>query len=330
MTVIEGIEVPHYTLNNETKYAILNNDPIEEFLHVIMVVSNPCNFARRIILAKEFIQRMEFEKHVKLYIVEMAYNNEPYYLTDEFNSMHLRLRTKHLLWHKENMINLGIQKLLPADWKAAAWIDADVEFESPEWALHALKVLNGSRDIVQLFSHAVDMDPQQHAMRIFQSFGFQYNKGIKYTNGGLNYFHPGYAWAITRRAYEKIGGLYQNGILGSGDFNMAMSLIGKAISSVNRGESDSYKNDVLAYETRIKGLRIGYIPGVIRHYYHGTKANRFYNTRWKILIEYCYDPIKHITTDKDGIIIPTEDFPKSMLQEIRNYFYSRNEDDKVI
>ena len=214
MTVIEGIEVNHYTLNNEIKYAILNNEPIEEFLHIIMVISNPCNFARRIILAKEFIQRMEFEKNVKLYIVEMAYGNEPYYITDEFNQNHLRLRAKHILWHKENMINIGIKKLLPENWKAVAWIDADIEFESHDWALNALKVLNGSRDIIQLFSHAVDMDKSEHAMRLFQSFGFQYNKGIKYTTGGLNYFHPGYAWAMTRRAYDKIGGLYENGILG--------------------------------------------------------------------------------------------------------------------
>lgn len=330
MTVIEGIEVNHYSLNNETKYAIMNNDPIEEFLHVIMVISNPCNFARRIILAKEFIQRMEFEKNIKLYIVELAYGNEPYYLTDEFNTNHLRLRTKHILWHKENMINIGIQKLLPKTWKAVAWIDADIEFESHDWALNALKLLNGSRDIIQLFSHTIDMDSSEHAMKIFQSFGFQYNKGIKYTNGGLNYFHPGYAWAITRRAYDKIGGLYQNGILGSGDFNIAMSLIGKAICSVNRGESEAYKKDLLEYQDKIKGLRIGYIPGVIRHYFHGTKANRHYNTRWKILIEHKYEPAKDITIDENGIIIPTENCPKKMLQDIRNYFYSRNEDDKII
>ena len=26
---------------------------------------------------------------------------------------------------------------------------------------------------------------------------------------GINYWHPGYAWACTRKAYEKMGGLYE-------------------------------------------------------------------------------------------------------------------------
>lgn len=327
MTVIEGLEVSHHTLNNEMKYAIINNDPIEEYLHVIVVMSNPCNFKRRVLLAKEFIQRMEFEENVKLYIVELAYKNEPFYITEEGNKRHLQLRTKHLLWHKENMINIGIQRLLPDNWKAAAWIDADVEFEDPNWAINALKILNGSRDIIQLFSHCVDMDSRQYAMRIFQSFGFQYNKGLKYTFGGINYFHPGYGWAITRKAYQKMGGIYQYGILGSGDFNMALCLIGKGIESVNRGESESYKQHVLDYEKKLKTLRVGYVPGIIRHYYHGSKANRHYHTRWKILIEYNYDPLKHIKTDEYGLLIPTKECPNELLAKINDYFYSRKEDD---
>jgi hypothetical protein len=326
MTVLEGITINHIPLINDIKYAILNNDPLEEKLNVIIVVSNPCNFKRRIILAKEFIARMEFESNVNLYIVELAYNNEPYYLTESDNSKHLQLRCKTLLWHKENMINLGIKKLLPSNWKACAWIDADVEFDSPTWALDTLKVLNGSKDIVQVFSHCIDMNYNEYAMRIFQSFGFQYSKNLKYTSSGLNYFHSGYGWAITRKAYEKIGGLYEYGILGSGDFNMALCLIGQAINSVNRGESSEYKKSVLDYETKVKGLRIGYIPGIIRHYFHGSKKDRGYDSRWKILIKYNYNPNIHIKKNEDGLIIPSNKCPKEIITEIKQYFFSRNED----
>jgi len=328
MTVIEGIKVEHHSLDNECKYAIINNDKIEENLHVIMVISNPCNFRKRILLAREFIERMEFEEDIILYIVELAYNNEPYYVTEENNPRHLQLRGKTLLWHKENMINIGIRKLLPPDWKAVAWIDADVEFDSPFWAQSALKILNGSRDIIQLFSHCIDMDQHKYAMRVFQSFGFQYSKGLKYTIGSVNYFHPGYAWAMTRKAYERMGGLYEYGILGSGDFNMALCLIGKGIETVNRGECESYKQSVLDYESNIKRLRIGYVPGIIRHYYHGNKSNRKYQTRWKILIEYGYDPAKHVTKDEQGLLVPTKSCPRQMLKEIHEYFFSRNEDEE--
>ena len=326
MTVIENVEVAVHKLTNEMKYAIINNDQVDDTLHVVTVMSNPCNFRRRVVLAKEFINRMEFEQDVTLYVVELAYGNEPFYITDPENPRHLQLRGDTILWHKENMINIGVQKLLPKTWKAMAWVDADVEFESPCWAADALRILNGSRDIIQLFSHCIDMDRETRAMRIFQSFGFQYNKGFDYTISGLNYFHPGFAWACTRKAYDKLGGIYEHAILGSGDYVLSMSLIGQAIQTVNRGETSNYKQHALAYEKKMKRMRIGYVPGVIRHHYHGSKKNRGYMNRFKILINHNYDPFIHVTHDANGLLVPTADCPKEMLREIAAYFFSRAED----
>ena len=223
---------------------------------------------------------------------------------------------------------MGVQKLLPEKWKAFAWIDADIEFESVTWASDTLKILNGCCDIVQLFSHAIDMDNSMNCMNIFPSFGFQY---IKQRPRGLpgtqNFWHPGFAWAMTRKAYEKVGGLYQNSILGSGDHNMARGLIEKGRESVNQNATIGYKNNVTEFENKIKNLRLGYVPGVIRHYYHGSKANRKYSERWMILVNNMYDPYVHITTNNDGLLIPTKECPKQLLTDILQYFKERNEDD---
>ena len=60
MTVINGIEIDYITYSkNDIKEAINNNEPIENKLHVIAVISNPCLFAKRYILTKEFINRMQ-------------------------------------------------------------------------------------------------------------------------------------------------------------------------------------------------------------------------------------------------------------------------------
>lgn len=150
---------------------------------MITVISNPAQFAHRYILAKEFIHRLEADPNVILYVVELAYSNQNYYITDSKNSRHLQLRTDSVLWHKENMINIGVKHLLSSNWKAFAWIDADVEFENPSWAKDTLKILNGHSYIVQLFSHAVDMDTDESAMQIFASFGYQYTK--KHNKNGL-------------------------------------------------------------------------------------------------------------------------------------------------
>ena len=319
MTVLEEVEeLIKFRIykQNEIKTAIINNDPIEEKLNVIVVVSNPCLYLKRYILLKEFIKRIEEqETNDKLFIVELAYGDQEYVVTDKNNKNHLQLKTQVPLWHKENMINLGVKYLLPSDYKAFAWIDGDVEFESPTWALDTLKILNGSKDIVQLFSHAVDMDNNEKAMSIFSGFGYNYCKELEYnSNRGINYWHPGYAWAITRKAYERIGGLYENEILGSGDYFTAMSIIKEM---TNRRE----------LYIKMKSLRLGYVPGVIRHYFHGSKINRKYSERWKILEKHIYNFNKHITKDEIGVLIPTSEFTEEFKNDIFQYFLERKEDE---
>ena len=225
------------------------------------------------------------------------------------------------------MINVGVRKLLPPTWKAFAWVDADIEFENTSWASDTLKVLNGTKDIVQIFSHAIDMNYNMSTMRIFNSAGFQYVKELPYSNTGDNQWHPGYAWAMTRKAYDKIGGLYEKAILGSGDNIMMLSLLGHGLKAVNSKSTEDYKNSIIEFENNMKHLRFGYIPGIIRHYYHGSKANRKYNDRWKILIKYNFSPDIHITYDMNGIIIPTPMFSDDFKKEIFDYFKERNEDD---
>lgn len=325
MTVLDGIELDVHT-RNYTKEAIQHNDPLDTHLHVVMVVSNPCFFKRRYALARQFMLRMEKEQHIKLYVVELCYKKQNFILTQSKNPRHLQLRTETPIWHKENMINLGIQKLLPSDWKAVAWIDADIEFESNTWAKDTLKILNGHSDIIQLFSHAVDMDKEELAMSVFNSGGYQFEKGNPYKLG-INYWHPGFAWACTRKAYEQMGGLYDQGILGSGDNIMMMSLLSSVHKAINDDNTAEYLKTAYDFQDRVKNLRFGYVPGVIRHYFHGQKVNRKYRERWQILVENKYNPLEHLCRDKNGLYIPTRECPSKLLKDIMDYFRQRNEDD---
>ena len=329
MTVINNIEIDciDYKMN-DAKYAILNNEPIEEKLNVIIVISNPCLYGTRYKLANEFIKRMEEEEeHVNLFVVELIYNNQKYIITDKKNKRHLQIKTDVPLWHKENMVNLGVAHLLPKNYKAFAWIDADVEFENTTWAIDTLKILNGSKDIVQVFSHCVDMDKDGSNLNIFNGFGYSYSKNKKYTTNGSNYWHPGYAWAITRKAYERIGGLYDKGILGSGDNIIALSLINKVSHTLNVDYHEGYKESILEFQKKTKGLRLGYVPGVIRHFFHGSKKNRKYTERWNILIQHAFSPLTHVKYDTKGILVPTEEFSSDFENDILNYFKERNEDE---
>jgi len=130
-------------------------------------------------------------------------------------------------------------------------------------------------------------------MNVFNSAGFQYVKRVPYGTG-KHQWHPGFAWACTRAAYERMGGLYDYGILGSGDNIMLMSLLGHGLSAIHAESTTGYKVSVLAFQIRVQDLRFAYVPGVIRHYYHGTKENRRYVERWKILVDHAYDPLKYV------------------------------------
>lgn len=328
MTVINGIEIDDINFKiNELKLALNNNNQIEKKLNVIVVISNPCLYARRYQLFNQFINRMNEDDNVELYVVEMAYGDQKFIVTKSSNPKHLQIRSATPLWHKENMINVAVKKLLPKNYKAFAWVDADVEFESNTWASDTLKILNGYKDVVQIFSHAVDMDKDETTLNIFNSFGYSYAKNKQYTSKGLDYWHPGFAWAITRKAYEKIGKLYDVGVLGSGDNIMAFAFINKSKNYTNSKYSDEYNNSMVEFQEKAKTLRLGYVPGVIRHYYHGKKKNRNYVERTAVLAKHQYSPVKDITYDNNGIIIPTKEFSDEFKEDIMSYFWERKEDE---
>jgi len=329
MTIINGIEIDNIDYKvNDIKHAIANNTTIEAKLNVIIVISNPCLYARRYILCREFMKRFEEEEeNVNLYIVELIYPDQRFIITDKNNKKHLQLKTQTPIWHKENMVNLGVTKLLPNNWKAFAWIDADIEFESNSWAIDTLKILNGCKDVVQLFSHAVDMDKDKNTMNIFNGFGYSFSKQKSYTAKGGNYWHPGFAWAMTRKAYEKIGGIYDKGVLGSGDNMMAFSFINKVENTLNMDYHEDYKNSILIFQENARKLRLGYIPGVIHHHYHGSKQNRQYTNRWQILVDHKFSPSEHLKYHKNGLLIPTKLFCEEFKNDIMNYFKERKEDE---
>ena len=152
--------------------------------------------------------------------------------------------------------------------------------------------------------------------------GFRYKK----TND-LDFSHPGYAWAITRNAYEKIGGLYELSILGSGDHNMLLGLFGLGADSLHFKVHSGYKQSIALYESKLKMLRFGYVPTIIRHYFHGSKKNRKYTERWNILVDNGFNPLTHLTHAQDGLLIPTSECPKKLLDDILSYFVERNEDE---
>jgi len=324
--------------------AINYHTPTSPTLHVIFSVTNPGRYESRYVRIREFIERMERRDHhhVQLHIVEMVYEEEedggygPFNITEPDNPHHLQLRTKDMMWHKENLINIGVRKLLPPDWKAMAWVDAELEFESPTWALDTLKILTtGCRDVVQLFTHGLNLDARGVSFGVEGGFGFFYSFGSPYQKvWGPDWWHPGYAWAMSREGYEIIGRLYQYNIVGGGDEMQALSMMGYHGGLDNMKTmkgyiaSPAHHRHVVEWERGTSQLRIGYTPGVVKHHFHGERNKRGYYPRQMIVKEMAYDPATHVKMrEGDDVLVPTEAFPPESLKKIRDYFKSREEDE---
>jgi hypothetical protein len=296
-------------------------------LHVVVPINNYVRFSRRYELFWKFKEAIEKNPLVELYIVEVAFGDRAFMVTEKDNPKHLQLRTTDEIWHKEDSINKMVQRF-PLNWQYVAWIDGDVEFINTKFAEEAIHQLQHYK-IVQLFETVCNMGPDGEVISMFKSFCSQYINGKKWSlQKEYEFWHPGFAWACTRQAWNEMGCLIDYAILGAADHHMALALIGRAKESYPGGAHHNYKSKILQFEARCeKHIRrnIGYVKGTIVHYWHGKIKDRRYRERWDILLENDYDPEVHIKRDWQGLYSLEPD-AVGLRDGIRRYFRQRNED----
>lgn len=295
-------------------------------LYVVTCISNPVRYQSRYDLYHRFAEQMRRDGAI-LYTTEMAFGDRPHEVTQADNPRHIQLRSTHELWHKEQMLNIAISRL-PSDAKYVAWIDADVMFHRHDWIEETIHQLQHYK-FVQLFSHATDLSPMFQPMKTHTSFVHDWYHGTpKDEHGYMKPGHPGYAWAGTMEALHACGGLLDHAILGSADRHMADAFLGRVHKGYHKNIHKNYKKLCEQWQKRamhhVNG-NIGYVSGTISHYWHGSKQNRHYNDRWKILVEHQFDPLTDIWRDTQGLWQLTHEKP-GLRDAIRKYFRSRAED----
>jgi hypothetical protein len=291
-------------------------------LYVILPYFNFCNFKRRRELFINFVNENSKNSKLKIIVVELI-GKTPLGNLNVWK--HLKFRMDGQLWIKENLINKGVA-VLPKDWRYMAWIDADIKFLNEHWIDDTIYELKKS-DIVQLWRSAINLGPFGETIKVDKSFGYMANgSGTEWTpTDKYGNWHPGYAWACTRRFFNRTGGLIDWAILGSADRHMAMAMIGKALESGPSKMHANYRDMLEEFQNRVKGLSLGWINGTIVHNWHGTLENRKYKERWNILIHNKYDPFLDIGVNDEGIIQLTSR-GKRLEAEIKTYFLARSED----
>lgn len=293
-------------------------------LHVIAVVSNVAQYQSRYRLFHEFRERMHSTANVKLHTVECAFGDRSFQVGADWN-----VRTDQSIWTKESLVNIAEANLLPNDYKYLAWIDADVEFRSPTWALDTIHRLQHYA-VVQPFQQAEDLTHSGTISTLFSSFGHLQQKGCKLQNkrgGEYSFGHPGFAWACRRDFFEAVGGLIDWGILGSADTYMAWAMIGKPEEAIRSELHPSHLKLTRAWSKKALRLthgQVGCTPGRLEHHFHGPKARRYYRERWEILRDHDFDPENDVCHDAQGLVRLIN--KPHLNHAIHKYHFSRCED----
>lgn len=309
-------------------------DRLNQTLYVATTVFNSARYRSRWKHYQDFAAYVNRHHGVELYTVEIAFGDREFSVTEANNPKHLQLRTGAEIWHKERSLNLLVQRL-PRDWQKVAVIDADVQSLRPDWfdeTKHELERF----DVVQMWSKAYDLNPQGEFIQEHKSFASCYNSNMPlneapkyyYRDGHVVYWHPGYAWAWRRDAWETTGGLLDSAILGSADFHMAHALVGNVEATFQKGLHSEYKRYIMEWQERALELKknIGFVPGGIHHAWHGAKVARRYKSRSNILENNKFHPRRDLTLDWQGLYRLSHKAPIALRDEARKYFMERNED----
>jgi hypothetical protein len=302
-----------------------------EQLHVVVAVANPIQWESRIRLFRNFERHM-LESGVCLTVVECAFGDRPHELAcPGINHIPVRADGRALIWNKECLLNLGIQRL-PPEAKYIATLDADIRFRRADWAAATIQALQ-HYDVVQPWMDCYDLGPDGQHMELHRSFAWLYwhkqpiIQGPKAAGAPYKFGHPGFAWAWRRDALEATGGLIETAALGAADHHMALALIGRVDDSIPGGMTAGYVHPLRLWQLRAKALQgnLGYLPGTIEHEFHGAKPKRNYVGRWETLIRAKFDPLTDLRRNTHGVIELAPGKP-DLRHEVDRYFRARFED----
>jgi hypothetical protein len=322
-------------------HARLGINPFPAKLYVVTMLENPLRWRSR------YWNYWMFEEHVRssggiLYTVEVAFGGRKFEITDPHNPHHLQLRTSSEIWHKENALNLMIQRL-PADWKYVACIDADLKFTRPDWCQETLHLLQ-HYDLIQMFSHLVDMgakyepvtqpalgmvhmrDEHPEVKQIYSKTETRPGSPAEDYSGIGSWGCPGGAWAYRRTALDTMGGLIDWMVTGAADFWMAKALYGEIEDVLHKQYSAALVEFARAWQVGAMRLNrnLGHMPGTVNHYYHGPKTKRGYGARRPLLD--VYNPLADVKRDTQGLYQLVDSANTYLRDGLREIARSRDED----
>lgn len=289
-----------------------------------------------------------FRRHLGIPLITVEWSQSGHFeLGDQDADYLVQVTGGDLLWQKERLLNLGIDKARSIGADKVAVLDSDVVFHNPHWHQVVAQTLE-THDFIQCFdsvhylpffdyqhlSHAdlCNLSPEHTTQSLFDRI----NKGETLWHGGaqglqnvaLNNIrgNPGLATSIHLKRLAQWR-FYEGNIVGGGDLAMAASLSGKTKELFETlVYTDSHQRHLLkwAQSQNPSRIRLGHANGRILHLWHGEIQDRQYRQRYSVLTRHNYNPDTDLTSHESGAL-GFSTFNPHLKTAVGNYIHSRKD-----
>lgn len=279
-----------------------------------------------------FLERFRWMED-RMLVVELAYNGKPFELTGKPTNL-LQLRSDSILWHKENLINVGTKVLRERGFDYVGWIDGDT-------------ILKGDGE--GWYPQVCDLLRQKKLVQLCEWIEHRYSdQADRHQSGMANFlgdndipvgqvYKTGLGWAVRGGIWDRCG-WYDQSIMGSGDRMLFLA------SVLSPGELDAIAQKVTclkadscglseysawakAWQTEVGGS-VSYLPGVEAvAESHGAHADRQYYEREQELAGSGFKSSRHLLRDESGLLCWSVEAPDEVKQMLVDYFVNRREDE---
>lgn len=282
---------------------------------------NPANSNQRLENYRFFRQMIRKENDLPLYVIELAFGEDPFQLGpgDADHLVQLRTSELDLMWQKERLLNILIEDL-PQDVDKVIWIDCDIVFLEDGWSHRASEALNTSA-IIQPYAWAIclpqcegSLIPPSHwilcncsgSASIRKSFALYCSCRSRQLN--FNGGHVGYVWAAKRELLDYCG-LYDSIITGAGDLFIGVAAFGllnlfEEIPdiSINDAAVEHYFEWGYKFRKCVQEMGgTGYTQELLAHVWHGDVMNRNYLLYSQCLGMCDFDPQEDLMLGSDRL-----------------------------
>lgn len=285
--------------------------PICNDTAVVTCYFSACRFNLPMQNAKTIMEDLR-NASIPAFMIELCYLDQK----SVMNKPTMVVKSDSYMFHKENILNILCKKL-DNKYKKIIFLDADVRFDKPDWVDTASRSLD-ENDVIQPMEWSYWSLANNKV-----AIATQITMGRK---PHLSYCHPGFAFGVRRDWLDRVGGLYEDAIIGTGDACF-WSAVGGSINP----DLAIDPNHMKAYTGRYKSLpeynekikqnapKVGYVRGCLAgHLPHGSWHNRRYAQRQNMLSDNI-----DVYKNEYGVF---EWVDKSNNEKVFAYFKSRDED----